>query len=150
MKSEDEIKSGVFEVRDRVRWSDVDIAGIIYFGAYVRFIELAETELFRELGFPYARMFEQLDVWLPRVHLDFDFHRPARMDDELVVRTRVARLGTSSITLKIAVHDAATDALNASCTLIVATVSRQTMKSRPIPTELRDALMNARAPDQKS
>jgi len=142
MRSDAQAKAGrTFEVRDRVRWSDVDIAGIIYFGAYVRFIELAETELFRELGFPYARMFEQLDVWLPRVHLDFDFHRPARMDDELVVRTRVGRVGTSSITLRIAVHDAATDALNASCTLIVATVGRKEMKSRPIPDELRSALI---------
>ena len=133
--------SRVFEVRDRVRWSDVDIAGIIYFGAYVRFIELAETELFRELGFPYARMFEQLDVWLPRVHLDFDFSRPARMDDELIVRTRVAKVGNSSITLQIDVHDAETDQIDASCRLIVATVDREKMKSRPIPAELRTALV---------
>lgn len=141
MKSEGEPqRGGVFEVRDRVRWSDVDIAGIIYFGAYVRFIELAETELFRALGFPYARLFDQLDIWLPRVHLDFDFHRPARMDDELIVRTRVERVGHSSITLKIAVHDAATDALDASATLIVATVDRKTMKSSPVPNELRQAL----------
>ena len=141
MKSEaQEISGRTFEVRDRVRWSDVDIAGIIYFGAYVRFVELAETELFRELGFPFAKVFEQLDIWLPRVHLDFDFRRPARMDDELIVRTRVAKLGNSSITLKIGVHDAATDALDASCTLIVATVDRGKMKSRPIPRELREKL----------
>ena len=141
MTSEARQLSGrLFEVRDRVRWSDVDIAGIIYFGAYVRFIELAETELFRELGFPYAKLFEQLDVWLPRVHLDFDFRRPARMDDELIVRTHVARVGTSSITMKIDVHDAVSDAIDASCTLIVATVDRKKMKSRPIPDQLRTAL----------
>ena len=141
MKSDPQKTRGrIFEVRDRVRWSDVDIAGIIYFGAYVRFIELAETELFRELGFPFAKVFDQLDVWLPRVHLDFDFRRPARMDDELIVRTRVAKVGNSSITLKIDVHDAATDEIDASCTLIVATVDRGKMKSRPIPAELRGAL----------
>jgi len=141
MKSDpQETRGRIFEVRDRVRWSDVDIAGIIYFGAYVRFIELAETELFRELGFPFAKVFDQLDVWLPRVHLDFDFRRPARMDDELIVRTRVAKVGNSSITLKIDVHDAATDEIDASCTLIVATVDRGKMKSRPIPSELREAL----------
>jgi len=141
MKSEPgSARTGIFEVRDRVRWSDVDIAGIIYFGAYVRFIELAETELFRSLGFPYARMFEQLDIWLPRVHLDFDFHRPARMDDELIVRTRVERIGVKSITLKIAVHDAATDALDATATLVVVTVDRKNMQSRPVPDDLRRAL----------
>ena len=141
MKSDlQKTRGRIFEVRDRVRWSDVDIAGIIYFGAYVRFIELAETELFHELGFPFAKVFDQLDVWLPRVHLDFDFRRPARMDDELIVRTGVAKVGNSSITLKIDVHDAATDEIDASCTLIVATVDRGKMKSRPIPSELREAL----------
>ncbi|MDP9018080.1 MAG: acyl-CoA thioesterase, partial [Candidatus Eremiobacteraeota bacterium] len=94
----------IFEVRDRVRWSDVDIAGIIYFGAYVRFIELAETELFRSLGFAYAKMFDQLDIWLPRVHLDFDFFKPALMDDELLLRTHIAKLGSSSITMRMIVH----------------------------------------------
>jgi len=130
----------VFEVRDRVRWSDVDIAGIIYFGAYVRFIELAETELFRELGYPYSEMFGNLDIWLPRVHLDFDFFKPALMDDELLIRTHIARLGTSSITLKMTMQNARSSEVNASATLIVATVDRTTMRSRPLPDEFRRRL----------
>ena len=36
-----------FTVEEYVRWSDVDLAGIIFYGSYVRFFELAETELFR-------------------------------------------------------------------------------------------------------
>ncbi|GAC1656157.1 MAG: tol-pal system-associated acyl-CoA thioesterase [Vulcanimicrobiaceae bacterium] len=130
----------IFEARDRVRWSDVDIAGIIYFGAYVRFVELAETELFRALGFPFANMFEQLDIWLPRVHLDFDFFAPALMDDELVLRTHIARLGASSITMRMIVHNARAGEVDAAATLVVAAVNRATMKSCPMPGALRAAL----------
>ncbi|GAC1498907.1 MAG: tol-pal system-associated acyl-CoA thioesterase [Vulcanimicrobiaceae bacterium] len=130
----------IFEVRDRVRWSDVDIAGIIYFGAYVRFIELAETELFRELGYPYSEMFEKLDIWLPRVHLDFDFFKPALMDDELLIRSHIARLGTSSITLKMVVQNERSAEVNASATLIVATVDRKKMRCRPLPDGFRRTL----------
>ena len=36
-----------FTIDEYVRWSDVDQAGIIFYGAYVRFFEIAETELFR-------------------------------------------------------------------------------------------------------
>ncbi len=136
----------IFEVRDRVRWSDVDIAGIIYFGAYVRFIELAETELFRDLGFQYSKMFDQLGIWLPRVHLDFDFYTPALMDDELVLRTHVAKLGGSSITLRMIVHNSRGNEVNAAATLVVATVNRETMKSIEIPELLRNALGNCLAP----
>jgi len=43
--------SGVpFSIEEYVRWSDVDRAGIIFYGAYVRFFEIAETELFRAAG----------------------------------------------------------------------------------------------------
>ena len=62
-----------FMVDERVRWSDVDYAGIIFYGAYFRFFELAEMELFREAGVPYSDVFERFDIWLPRVHLDCDF-----------------------------------------------------------------------------
>ena len=50
-----------FRIREFVRWSDVDKAGIIHWGAYVRFFEMAETEMFRAVGLPYSRVFEQFD-----------------------------------------------------------------------------------------
>jgi len=56
-----------FSIEEYVRWSDVDAAGVICYGAYVRFIEIAETELFRTAGFPYGQIFERFDCWLPRV-----------------------------------------------------------------------------------
>jgi len=145
MKSDDAAPSGarIFEVRDLVRWSDVDIAGIIYFGAYVRFLELAETELFRELGFPYSEMFDRLDIWLPRVHLDFDFFAPARMDDVLLCRTYIASLGRSSITMKMAMHNVNRGELDARATLVIVCSSRRNIKSIPIPEPLRTALEGA-------
>lgn len=140
MRSSETGEIRIFEVRDRVRWSDVDIAGIIYFGAYVRLIELAETELLRELGFPYAQLFDKFKIWLPRVHLEFDFFKPALMDDELLMRTQVVRVGRSSITLKIEVHNVRGAEVDAVATLVVACVDRVTMKSRPLPGEFGDLL----------
>ena len=39
-----------FTIEERVRWGDVDAARIIFYGAYIRFFEIAETELFRSVG----------------------------------------------------------------------------------------------------
>ena len=43
-----------FTIEERVRWGDVDAARIIFYGAYIRFFEIAETELFRAVGLPYG------------------------------------------------------------------------------------------------
>ena len=74
-----------FTIEERVRWGDVDAARIIFYGAYIRFFEFAETELFRDVGLPYGVLFDQADIWLPRVHLECDFHQAARLDDLLEV-----------------------------------------------------------------
>ena len=66
-----------------MRWGDVDAARIIFYGAYIRFFEIAETELFRAVGLSYGRMFDELDIWLPRAHLECDFRSAAQLDDLL-------------------------------------------------------------------
>src|SRR3989442_1060926 len=52
-------------IEEYVRWSDVDFAGIICYGAYLRFFEIAETELFRTAGLAYRDVFDRYDVWFP-------------------------------------------------------------------------------------
>ena len=42
-----------FIISEYVRWGDIDLAGIICYGAYIRFFELAETEIFRAAGLPF-------------------------------------------------------------------------------------------------
>src|SRR5207245_10922269 len=81
-------------VEEYVRWSDVDFAGIIFYGSYVRFFEIAETELFRACGLAYARVFDRYDIFLPRKAVHSEFYLPARLDDRLRVATYVGRVGT--------------------------------------------------------
>ena len=91
------VPASAFRVADHVRWSDVDAAAILCYGAYVRFFEIAETELFRAAGLPYGKVFEELDFWLPRKALDFEFEAPAFLDDRLEVAIWVERFGTTSL-----------------------------------------------------
>src|SRR5947207_14403968 len=93
-----------FSIEERVRWGDVDAAGIIFYGSYIRFFEIAETELFRAVGLPYGKVSDELNIWLPRVHLECDFHRAAKMDDLLEVSVYVGKIGTTSLRLKFEVR----------------------------------------------
>jgi acyl-CoA thioester hydrolase len=126
-----------FTIEERVRWGDVDSARIIFYGAYIRFFEFAETELFRSVGLPYSVMFEELDVWLPRVHLECDFHRAAQLDDLLEVSVYVGRFGTKSMHLNFEVRRKGEDALVADAHFVLASVRRDTFETVPIPEELR-------------
>jgi YbgC/YbaW family acyl-CoA thioester hydrolase len=129
-----------FTIEERVRWGDVDAARIIFYGAYIRFFEFAETELFRSVGLPYSVMFEEIDVWLPRVHLECDFHRAAQLDDLLEVSVYVGKFGTKSMRLNFEVRRKGEDALVADAHFVLTSVRRDTFETVPIPDELKERL----------
>ncbi len=130
-----------FRVREYVRWSDVDAAGIICYGAYVRFFEIAETELFRAAGMPYGKVFERLDLWLPRRALHFEFLAPAFLDDPLEVAIRVGRVGRTSLRLDFeVVRDDAARARTACGDVTLVAIDRKQLRPLPLPAEFIAAL----------
>lgn len=129
-----------FTIEERVRWGDVDAARIIFYGAYIRFFEYAETELFRAVGLQYGVMFDELKIWLPRVHLECDFKRAAHLDDLLEVSVFVGRFGTKSMRLDFEVRRQGEDELVATAHFVLAAVNQDTFETVPIPAELRERL----------
>jgi YbgC/YbaW family acyl-CoA thioester hydrolase len=129
-----------FGIKERVRWGDVDAARIIFYGAYIRFFEFAETELFRAVGLPYGVMFDELDIWLPRAHLECDFRRAAQLDDLLEVSVFVGRVGHKSLRLDFEVRRNNEDELIALAHFVLVAVRRDTFDSVPVPDELKRRL----------
>ena len=138
-----------FSIEERVRWGDVDAARIIFYGAYIRFFEIAETELFRSVGLHYGTMFDEMKIWLPRVHLECDFHRVARLDDLLVVSVYVGRFGTKSMRLNFEVRRRGSEELAATAHFVLAAVNQDTFETVTIPSELRDKLAPYAAHEEK-
>jgi len=134
-----------FTIEERVRWGDVDAAGIIFYGSYIRFFEIAETELFRAVGLPYGVVFDELNIWLPRVHLECDFHRAAQLDDLLEVSVWVGKIGTTSLRLNFEVRRKDRDnkieeKLIATAHFVLVSTRRDNLQPIPVPEELRRAL----------
>jgi acyl-CoA thioester hydrolase len=128
-----------FRIDEYVRWSDVDAAGVIFYGAYVRFFEIAESELLRSAGFPYSVLYDRFDCWLPRVKYTCEFRAPARLDDLLHIDVWFNRLGRRSMTLAFEVEKAG-EIRVADCEIVLVCVDRATFQSRALPEELRVAL----------
>ena len=134
-----------FTIEERVRWGDVDAASIIFYGSYIRFFEIAETELFRAIGMSYGKIFDELDIWLPRVHLECDFHRAPRLDDLLEVSVYVGKIGRTSLRLDFEVRRKTEDGTiekdqMATAHFVLVATDRANLKPVPIPEELRSAL----------
>ncbi len=125
-----------FVVSEYVRWSDIDLAGIICYGAYVRFYEIGEAEIFRALGLPFNEMFERFDMWLPRKVMHTEFFAPAVLDERLNVVTYFSRVGTTSLTINFDVVGAKGGRLHAAAHQVVVCVQRTTFEKKALPAEV--------------
>jgi len=134
------MQPGPFVIEEYVRWSDVDFAGIIFYGSYVRFFEIAETELFRACGLAYKEVFDRYDVFLPRKAVHSEFHVPARLDERLRVAAYVGRVGTKSMTLNFDVLRDQSPVLMAEGWMVLVCVDRKQLKPRALPAGLLSAL----------
>jgi YbgC/YbaW family acyl-CoA thioester hydrolase len=123
-----------------VRWSDCDPLGIIYYGAYIRYFEVAEHEMFRAAGLPYEVMRVERQVQLPRKAFSVEFHSPAQMDELLDIEVGVSRIGTTSVTMRFEAFRAADRAHRATASLTVVCVEKESIAKRPLPGFVKEAL----------
>src|SRR6476469_8741709 len=90
-----------FLTTDYIRWEDIDLAGIARYSAYTRFLDIAETDLYRSLGKPLSVLHAEYKVWLPRKVMHIDYFAPARLDDEITLAAYFSKIGRTSVTLNI-------------------------------------------------
>lgn len=81
----------------RVYYEDTDVSGVVYHANYLRWFERARTEWLRAQGYSQERLRLELGVAFTVASLAVDYLRPARLDDELEVRTRVAEHRRASL-----------------------------------------------------
>lgn len=87
-----------FHVQRRVEFCDTDMAGIVHFSNFFRYMEYAEVEFLRARGLNVKMEAQGRQVGFPRVAAACDYLKPARFEDLLDIAVRVERLGTKSVT----------------------------------------------------
>lgn len=78
--------------RHRVIFGDTDAMGIVYYGNYMRYLEIGRGEYFRSVGGAY-RAVEEAGYALPVSEVRLKYRAPARYDDEIEIHTRLERVG---------------------------------------------------------
>ena len=85
-----------YKIVRQVEFSDTDMAGIMHFSNFFRFMEAAEHAFFRSLGFS-IHMQDPEPLGWPRVHADCDFRYPLRFEDSVEIRLLVREKREKSI-----------------------------------------------------
>ncbi|MGR3514297.1 MAG: tol-pal system-associated acyl-CoA thioesterase [Paracoccaceae bacterium] len=102
----------------RVYYEDTDLAGIVYYANYLKFIERARTEWVRDLGIDQTELKRDHGVVFAVRRVEADYLAPARFDDLLTVETEPIALGGARITLEQTVLRDLTTLFTAKVTLV--------------------------------
>ncbi len=121
----------------RVYYEDTDLAGIVYYANYLKFIERGRTEALRGLGVDQSRLRDEQGVVFAVRRVEADYISPAHMDDELKVTTQVTKVtGARAIMAQRVLRG---DMVLFEADVTIVALSREGQATR-IPADLRGAL----------
>ena len=134
----------VFSRERLIRFSDCDAAGIVFYPQYFVMCNGMVEDWFNEgLGVEYAHLITQRRVGLPIVRLETDFTSPSHLGERVVLSLAVERLGSRSLTLRIACTGAADGRLRMSARLVLVVTSLETHQAIAIPQDVAEAISQA-------
>ncbi len=87
-----------YRITRRVEFSETDMAGIVHYSNFFRYMEAAEHAFFRSIGYSVVTRNIDPPVGWPRVHAECDYRRPIRFEDEIEIRMYVTKKKSKSLT----------------------------------------------------
>ncbi|MFZ9848249.1 MAG: acyl-CoA thioesterase [Flavobacteriales bacterium] len=122
------------ETKIRVRYSETDQMGFVYYGNYAAYLEVGRVEALRECGFPYKEL-EQQGYLLPVANLTINYKKPALYDDLLTVKTSIKETPSVKFVFESSIYNSVGELIvDASVTLVF--VDATTKKPVRGPVEL--------------
>jgi acyl-CoA thioester hydrolase len=122
-----------FTARTRVGFSDTDAQGIVYYGRYNPYFDLARVEWLRSLG---LLRYESGGEFVMRAN-DVEYFAPAMFDDELEIHVRAGRVGRTSITYEFAAHKVPEGTLMVTAHQTLVYIDLAARKAMPIPDDYK-------------
>ena len=131
------VADGVHRFPIRVYYEDTDAGGIVYHANYLRFAERARSECLRMIGWHHDRMLTDTGLgWVVR-RATIDFRQPARLDDALIVETRLQDMTGARMVARQTVHRDGVLLVGLDLELVLLTAAGRPSR---IPASLADAI----------
>ena len=126
-----------FSAHTRVGFSDTDALGIVYYGRYNPYFDLARVEYLRSLGLLYH---DGPGDFVMRAN-DVEYFAPAVLDDEIEVFVRASRVGGTSVTFQFAAYRTRDDVLMVTAHQTFVYVDLADRTKRAVPDDFRDTVL---------
>jgi acyl-CoA thioester hydrolase len=134
-----------FRHRLRVRWSECDLHGVVFYPQYLAYLDHTVTELWRAAIGPYTQMIPEHGVDMVVAEANMRYRGSARFDDELEIAASITRLGETSITTAFTI-ERSDGTLLTEAELRHVFVDPEDFGKREMPAEVRAALARFEAP----
>lgn len=132
----------IYTLPIRIYWEDTDAGGIVFYANYLKFFERARTEWLRSLGIGQQALREQTGGMFVVSETTLKYHRPARLDDQLLVTAQLLESGRASLTIgqQALRQNAAGPELLCAGSIRIGWVSAASMKPERIPSTVLEAI----------
>ena len=137
-----------FKIQRRVEFSETDMAGIMHYSNFFRFMESAEHAFYRALGHSVVMTNVDPPLGWPRVHADCDYFRPLRFEDLVEVHMLVKEKKSKALTYLFRfykMNNAREEVARGSLTVVCVTHQDGAMRAVEIPQEIADKIEVASA-----
>ncbi len=120
----------------RVLYSDTDAYGVVWHGSYTKWFEAGRVGFVEQLGLPLEKL-ESDDILFPVVELNIRYKSSARMNERIIVSTKIHELKPLSVTFEHKVYEKSTNTLRVTAySTIVVTNAKTGKMYRRIPEEI--------------
>lgn len=134
-----------FRSLHKIRFGDIDHAGIVYYPRFLHYFHVALEEFFpSELGVEYPALVNAHRIGLPTVHLETDFYKPLRYGDVIEVEVGVRAVGQSSVTFGYRVFKQGEAAPRIAGHNVTVCLDMDTFTKKEIPGWLRERFEQSR------
>lgn len=124
----------------RIYWEDTDAGGIVFYANYLKFFERARTEWLRALGVSQQSLREREGGMFVVSETQIKYHRPARLDDELIVTAALQESGRAALVIEQQATHKESGVLLCQGSIRIGWVDAQTLRPSRIPTAIIEKL----------
>jgi len=128
----------MFRHEHRVRFAEVDAAGVMFFSRALEYCHEALEALLDAAPGGAARLMRERDLGTPTVHVRADYRAPLRYGDTAVVETGVLAVGDASIRLRHRISRLSDGEVSATVEHVIVTARMSRFESVPVPPDLRE------------
>jgi len=131
-----------FKIKRRVEFSETDMAGVMHFSNFFRYMEFDEHAFLRSLGLSVVSHNTDPAIGWPRVDVQCEYKKPLRFEDEVEIRLRVIKKSEKSITYEFVFHKTGDkdESARGKMTVVCCTIRPGKMQATFVPKEFSEKI----------